>query len=578
MSGRRQTVTIGTRTSKLALWQTNHVVELLKAAWPGIECRTRTYVTEGDTRRDVPLPDMGGRGVFTTLLESALLTGEIDVAVHSLKDLPTDENPQLTVGAVPGREDARDGLVARNGETLAALPDGAVVGTSSTRRRAQLLSIRPDLSVREIRGNVDTRLRKVMQGDYDATVLAAAGLRRLGVEDAVSDWLPLDLVLPAPGQAALAVQCRRDDARVLEILGAIDDDEARQHVTAERTFLRRLGGGCSLPVAAHAVSGDSAAADAVIYMRGVVVSTDGRRVIRVEGRSEDAGELGDRLAEEALAQGAQDILDAFADDVPLRGKRIVVTRARRQARELSERLSRLGAVPILVPAIEIAPVADLRALDDAIRALDTFDWVVFTSANAVEVVWQRLEALGQADRGLGGARTAAVGPATAGALAERGVTVDLIPSEHVGEAVARALGDATGLRILLPRAEIAGGELPEALRANGAAVVDLPVYRTLAADIAAEQIAELKTADVITFTSGSTVRSFVREMEKHIERSAAGDRAAVAAIMERACIACIGPRTRETADGLGLTVHVTPGEYTSEGLVEALVEYFRKGR
>ena len=187
-----QSVTIGTRTSKLALWQTNHVIELLQAAWPDLQCTTRTYITEGDTRHDTPLPAMGGQGVFTTLLESALLTGEIDLAVHSLKDLPTDENPKLVVGAIPGREDPRDGLVARNGETLDSLPRGAVVGTSSTRRSAQLLAARPDLSIREIRGNVDTRVRKVMRGDYDATVLAAAGLRRLGAVSARRrGWRPV---------------------------------------------------------------------------------------------------------------------------------------------------------------------------------------------------------------------------------------------------------------------------------------------------------------------------------------------------------------------------------------------------
>jgi hydroxymethylbilane synthase len=562
----RKTVTIGTRTSKLALWQTNHVIELLKAAWPGIQCRTREYVTEGDTRHDVPLPNMGGRGVFTTLLESALLAGEIDLAVHSLKDLPTDENPQLTVGAIPGREDARDGLVARNAETLDALPAGAVVGTSSTRRRAQLLSIRPDLSMREIRGNVDTRVRKVMQGDYDATVLAAAGLRRLGTEDVVSDWLPLDVMLPAPGQAALAVQCRRDDTRVVELLAAIDDSEARTNVTAERTFLAELGGGCSLPVAAYATSDGNAGGT---HLSGVVTSPDGREVIHVEGEGKDAAELGVTLARQALERGAREILEAFSETSPLHGKRIVVTRARHQARDLSERLTRLGAVPLLVPTIEIAPLPDLRELDEALQGLDTFDWVIFTSANAVDVFCQRLEAAGKTADALGAVRTAAVGPVTADALRERGLPVDVVPAEHIGEAAAQALGDVAGMRVLLPRAEIAREELPAALSAGGAVVTDIPVYRTLPASIAGDQLAELKKADIITFTSGSTVRNFQAEITKHSEGSA---------IMEKALIACIGPKTRDTAVALGIKVDITAGEYTSEGLVSSLVEYFKKGQ
>ncbi len=562
-----QSVTIGTRTSKLALWQTNHVIELLHAAWPDLQCTTRTYITEGDTRHDTPLPAMGGQGVFTTLLESALLTGEIDLAVHSLKDLPTDENPKLVVGAIPGREDPRDGLVARNGETLDSLPRGAVVGTSSTRRSAQLLAARPDLSIREIRGNVDTRVRKVMRGDYDATVLAAAGLRRLGAEDVVSDWLPLDTMLPAPGQAALAVQCRRDDKRVMELLTAIDDTEARSNVTAERAFLQKLGGGCSLPVAAHATT-QRAGGRADIHLTGVVVSPDGREVIWVEGDDEDARELGTRLAEEATRLGAGKILRAFADNLPLRGKRVVVTRARHQARDLSERLALLGAVPVLVPAIEIVPCPDPAGLDEALQGLAAFDWIVFTSVNAVTVFCQRLESAGLSTDALGGVRTAAVGPATADALSDVGVSVERMPAEHVGEAVAEALGDVAGLRVLLPRAEIAREELPATLRAKGAVVVDISIYRTLPARIGPLQVAELKQADVITFTSGSTVRNLLSGIKRH---------GGGFAIMKRAHIACIGPKTLETAEELGLNVEITPIEYTTEGLVRALVGFFEKG-
>jgi hydroxymethylbilane synthase len=263
------------------------------------------FDTQGDRTQSsgVPLPEIGGKGLFTAELERALRDGVIDVAVHSLKDLPTEDAEGVVVGAICEREDARDCLVSRAGLRLDQLPPAAVVGTSSLRRAAQLLALRPDLDVRSIRGNVDTRIRKVREGEYDAVALAAAGIRRLRLEAEVSDWL--DEVLPAPGQGALAVQCRGDDARVLELLRAIDDAEARATTTAERVFLRELGGGCAAPVAAHATPNGS-----VVRLTGLVASPDGREVVRVEGEGEPV-EVGERLAREALAHGADRILEAI---------------------------------------------------------------------------------------------------------------------------------------------------------------------------------------------------------------------------------------------------------------------------
>ncbi len=281
----------------------------------GARCDRSSPKAIGRRRAAEPLPEIGGKGLFTEALEQGLRGGELDLAVHSLKDLPTDESAGVIVGAVCLREDARDCLVSREGLELAALPAGAVVGTSSLRRVAQLRALRSDLDLRSIRGNVDTRIRKVQEGEYDATVLAAAGVRRLGLERFVTEWLESQAMLPAPGQGALAVQCRAGDERVLELLEAIDDAVARSATTAERAFLRELGGGCAAPVAAHATvfhdpEGPSKTVphgDLHVRLEGLVLSLDGARVVRVSGEGAPQ-EIGERLARDALARGADAVL------------------------------------------------------------------------------------------------------------------------------------------------------------------------------------------------------------------------------------------------------------------------------
>ncbi len=298
-----QTLVIGSRTSKLALWQTHHIKQQLEAFWPGLECRLETVITQGDKTLDKPLPQIGGKGLFTAELELALHNGTIDLAVHSLKDLPIENNAGLTLGAISARADVRDVLVATQGWTLATLPDRAIVGTSSLRRQAQLLAYRPDLKVMSIRGNVDTRIRKVLASEYDATVLAAAGVTRLGLDAHITDWLPLDVMLPAPGQGALAVQCRAADTAVQRLLAPLNDTAAHTCVTAERAFLNGLGGGCSLPVAAYATLTAEE-----IMLTALVAAEDGQPVIRLEGHGRDPHALGAALAQQALAQGAEALL------------------------------------------------------------------------------------------------------------------------------------------------------------------------------------------------------------------------------------------------------------------------------
>jgi hydroxymethylbilane synthase len=241
-----------TRPSALARWQTQWVIAALQAAHPGLECEEKVITTQGDKILDKPLPEIGGKGVFTQELESELLSGAVHCAVHSLKDLPVENPAGLTVGCIPARAEVRDALDFGQRMHPRHLPAGAVVGTSSLRRAAQILAQRPDVTTQSLRGNVDTRLRKALEGQYDAIILAGAGLTRLGLDGHITEWLSLDVMLPAPGQGALAVQCRADDQTTLSLLAALEDDSTRKAVTAERAFLSGLGGGCSVPVAAYA--------------------------------------------------------------------------------------------------------------------------------------------------------------------------------------------------------------------------------------------------------------------------------------------------------------------------------------
>ena len=297
-----------TRPSALARWQTRWIMTALQQAHPGLVCEEKVITTQGDRILDKPLPEIGGKGLFTQELETELLAGAADCAVHSLKDLPVEDARGLTVGCIPARGEVRDVLISARGHSLAVLPPDALVGTSSLRRSAQLLLARPDLRTASLRGNVDTRLRKALEGQYDAILLAGAGLMRLGLAEHVTEWLSLDVILPAPGQGALAVQCRISDRETLDLLASLEHRLTRQAVTAERAFLRGLGGGCSLPVAAFAAPSEPDAG--TLRLTGLVTSPDGKQAVRVSARGAEPIQLGERLALDAISQGALEILAA----------------------------------------------------------------------------------------------------------------------------------------------------------------------------------------------------------------------------------------------------------------------------
>ena len=292
-----------TRPSALARWQTQWVIKALKNIHRDLECEEKIITTQGDKILDKPLPEIGGKGLFTQELESELLSGAVHCAVHSLKDLPVENVVGLTVGCIPVRAEVRDALISKKKYTLSTLPTNASIGTSSLRRAAQVLALRPDVHIDSLRGNVDTRLRKALEGQYDAIILAGAGLTRLGLDQHVTEWLSLDVMLPAPGQGALAVQCRMGDQTTLNLLAALEDVSTRKAVTAERAFLSGLGGGCAVPVAAYAKVEDQA-----ISLTGLVISENGRLAIQVSRTGANAQPLGNELAQRAIAQGANEIL------------------------------------------------------------------------------------------------------------------------------------------------------------------------------------------------------------------------------------------------------------------------------
>jgi hydroxymethylbilane synthase len=301
-------IRIGTRGSLLALQQSGMIGAAIEKLWPGVRVELRIIKTTGDRITDVPLASVGGKGLFVKEIEDALLAGEVDLAVHSMKDVPAELPEGLEIGITPEREDPRDVVIAQRAKSLADLAKGASVGTSSLRRAAQVLCLRPDCRIETLRGNLDTRLRKLKEGRYDAIVLAAAGIHRMGWRERITEYLDPSRFVPAIGQGALGIEIRGDDARIRAILAPLDHAETAAAVAAERSLLRVLEGGCQVPIGAHArVRGDE------LELSGMVCALDGSEVFRAaaSGARKDAVEIGRRVAMELLDAGARRILDSL---------------------------------------------------------------------------------------------------------------------------------------------------------------------------------------------------------------------------------------------------------------------------
>lgn len=304
----KATLKIGTRQSLLALWQSEHIAARLREKYPECTVELKKIVTKGDKILDVPLAQIGGKGLFTKEIEEDLLSGEVDLAVHSLKDMPTVLPEGLCLTAITARANVSDAFVSNTYASFNELPQGATVGTSSLRRKAQLLAARPDLTIKDLRGNVNTRLRKLDEGEYDAIILAAAGLERLGYHDRIQAYIPANVCLPAVGQGALAIEARTNDAEVREMLAFLNDEATQLATDAERAFLGLLEGGCQVPIGVHAdVEGDNMQVEAIIS------TLDGKTVLRdtISGAKTEAKALGAALGNKMLADGGREILAAI---------------------------------------------------------------------------------------------------------------------------------------------------------------------------------------------------------------------------------------------------------------------------
>lgn len=304
-------VVVGTRESRLAMWQACWVVEQLKKVKPELSCRIKGIRTQGDNILDVALAKIGDKGLFTKELEYAILRGEIDMAVHSMKDLPTTLPEGLSIGAVCEREYPGDVLISSDGKNLAELPAGALIGTSSLRRAAQLLYYRKDYKMVNLRGNVQTRIKKLDENKFDATVLAYAGVRRMGLDHRISQVIPIEIMLPAVGQGSIGVEAASSNDEILDLLKNIDHQESRQAVRAERAFLKKLEGGCQVPIGAHAV-----VEGGCLRLEGAVVSLDGVNMVRssIIGDVTEAEAIGVKLAERLLESGAEEILSRMRQE------------------------------------------------------------------------------------------------------------------------------------------------------------------------------------------------------------------------------------------------------------------------
>ncbi|PHS72935.1 MAG: hydroxymethylbilane synthase [Cycloclasticus sp.] len=301
-----QVIRIATRRSPLALWQAEHVASLLKKSHPGLEIELVKMVTQGDKILDTPLAKIGGKGLFVKELEQGMLKGDADIAVHSMKDVPAELPTGLEIGAILQREDPRDAFVSNRYASIDELPNGAVVGTSSLRRQCQLLEKRPDLQIKSLRGNVNTRLQKLDNGEYDAIILAAAGLIRLGFESRIKKALSVKIMLSAIGQGAIGIECRINDDATKALLACLHDEVSASRVTAERAMNFTLEGGCQAPIAGHAKIKNG-----ILRLHGLVAEPDGSLIIseELEGPVENAEEIGTTVAKRLLTGGAKNILD-----------------------------------------------------------------------------------------------------------------------------------------------------------------------------------------------------------------------------------------------------------------------------
>lgn len=503
---------IGTRGSELAMWQSNFVRAKLEVIFPDLILELKIIQTTGDKMLGVALAKIGDKGLFTRQIETALLDGEIDIAVHSLKDLQTVQPEGLTIGAVLEREVSNDVLISKKYNSIDDLPHGANVATGSLRRRSQLLNYRPDLQIFDIRGNVPTRLEKFANSDLDAMILAYAGLHRLGLDEYIKQVIPFEIMLPAVGQGAVAVEIRDGDTETLEFVEKLGHKETHICVTAERSFLRTLEGGCQVPIGAAA-----RLEIGMIHLEGIVGNLEGTVNLResLSGPEEEAESLGMRLGLVLIEKGADELLAdtrtlADAEKIPNLSKMPVVL-VIRQADDFSSALGQSGIEVVNLPLIHTEPVEDLSELDEKLSELNQYDGIFLTSPVAAGIF---LEHINEPEKF--GGKVYVLGERTKNIFDEKNFEVVFSKDANTAEEFINSFEaeQFTGKNFLFIRGDKSMRTIPWLLRTS-AVVDEVVVYRTVENPLSGETIRTIEAKidggniDWLCFFSPSAIDAFV---------------------------------------------------------------------
>jgi hydroxymethylbilane synthase len=568
----QQTIRIGTRGSQLALYQANVVKEKLEQKFPELDFQIVVIKTKGDKILDVPLSKIGDKGLFTKELEVAMFENEIDMAVHSLKDLPTRFPEGVELGAVLKRGEVRDALISPVKRTLNSLTTADVIATSSLRRKAQLLRINKDFKIVEIRGNVNTRIRKMEEGYCTVMVMAGAGLQRLGMDSYISELIDPDLVIPACSQGAIAIEIRENDPKIAGILSAINDRDTLLATNAERAFLRTLEGGCQIPVGSY-----SRIQNGKFEITGFISSINGEEFLRerAEGPVDQAVELSVQLAESLLDKGGREILKAIRledpfekkKELPLYGKTFISTRAPETGDTLPDLISAQGADMLSLPMIEIKS-AGLKPEDqNKLLTLGSYDWLFFTSRNGVAYFFRQLINLTGGSLLPAGLKVAVVGSKTASELEYYGYSPAFTGNEHGSAELAAeflAVHPAKNLKILLSLGNLADDTLKNRLQ-PGNQVDRIDVYETCQPKQVDPMVIKRISDglyDLILFTSPSTFNHFITIVDM--------------TLIGNLKIASIGSTTSKAISEAGFEPLLTAQMSSAEGLIDAIVKYYQQ--
>jgi hydroxymethylbilane synthase len=565
------TIKIGTRGSQLALYQANVVKEELEHKFPEFRFQIVVIKTKGDKILDVPLSKIGDKGLFTKELEVAMFENEIDMAVHSLKDLPTRFPEGVLLGAVLKRGEVRDALISSTKRTLKDLTSEDIIATSSLRRKAQLLRINKGFKIVEIRGNVNTRIRKMEEGYCTVMVMAGAGLQRLGMDDYISELIDPDLVIPACSQGAIAIEIRENDPRIGNVVSAINDPDTLLSTNAERAFLRTLEGGCQIPVGSYSsINGDK------FEITGFISSINGEKFLseKAEGPIEEAVELSVKLAENLLSKGGREILNeirlddpfAITKALPLKDKIFISTRAIEAGDTLPDLLKAQGATLLSLPMIDIKPAPVNIEGKEIISQLSSYDWLFFTSRNGVANFFKHLIDLNGSSELPSSLKVAVVGSKTASELEYYGYSPAFTGTSHGSAELATEFIQKLQPRskkILLSLGNLADDTLKDLLGTDNQ-VDRLDVYLTTApknVDLSVMNRISEGLYDLILFTSPSTFNHFTSLADK--------------SMLSSLKIASIGITTSRAIHEAGFEPMLTAAMSNAEGLTEAIIKYYQ---